>query len=218
MTRQKIRIRDAERSRAALLTAATQLFARHGYEGARIHTIADAAGVNKAMISYHFGGKRKLYEEVVIELISAVEPELREIRESKLPAEARLRTLLETLMRYAEANPAFPAIVLREHLSGGTRLSDRVLPHFLQFYETTRNVVEQGIQDGLFRKVDPHSVHLSLIGGLIFFQASRPMREQMRKKSRPGIHVPRVEEFMEHTEKLFLTGIRAVSSTTSKRQ
>lgn len=58
------RKRDAERSRAAILEAAVEEFARVGYAGARVAAIAARAGVNKQLISYYFGGKEGLYQAV----------------------------------------------------------------------------------------------------------------------------------------------------------
>ncbi|MDI5972582.1 TetR family transcriptional regulator [Streptomyces sp. SL13] len=52
------------RSRRRLLEAAFEEFAEHGYAGARVASIAARAGVNKQLISYHFGGKRGLYEQM----------------------------------------------------------------------------------------------------------------------------------------------------------
>ena len=52
---------DPGRSRRALLDAALEEFAAKGYAGARVQDIADRAGVNKQLISYHFGGKQGLY-------------------------------------------------------------------------------------------------------------------------------------------------------------
>ncbi|MCP4657706.1 MAG: helix-turn-helix transcriptional regulator, partial [bacterium] len=49
---------DAAATREALLEAATELFAERGFDGAKVEAIARRAGVNKAMISYHFGGKQ----------------------------------------------------------------------------------------------------------------------------------------------------------------
>ncbi len=55
---------DAERTRRLLLEAALDEFAAKGYAGARVQDIADRAGVNKQLISYHFGGKAGLYREL----------------------------------------------------------------------------------------------------------------------------------------------------------
>lgn len=55
---------DAERSKRLLLDAALEEFSAKGYAGARIQDIADRAGVNKQLISYYYGGKAGLYEEI----------------------------------------------------------------------------------------------------------------------------------------------------------
>jgi AcrR family transcriptional regulator len=57
--------RDPERTRAALLDAALVEFAAHGRAGARTSAIAARAGVNKQLISHHFGGKDGLYAALV---------------------------------------------------------------------------------------------------------------------------------------------------------
>lgn len=58
---------DPERSRAALLDAARHEFAANGYAGARVAEIAKRAGLNSQLISYYFGGKAGLYQELVRE-------------------------------------------------------------------------------------------------------------------------------------------------------
>ncbi len=57
--------RDPEARRAALLDAALVEFSRHGLAGARTSAIAARAGVNKQLISHHFGGKQGLYRALV---------------------------------------------------------------------------------------------------------------------------------------------------------
>jgi AcrR family transcriptional regulator len=44
-----------------LIIAASEIFARHGYAGARVRQIADTARVNLAAVNYYFGGKEGLY-------------------------------------------------------------------------------------------------------------------------------------------------------------
>ncbi|MFN8051786.1 MAG: TetR family transcriptional regulator [Acidimicrobiales bacterium] len=61
------RERNPERSRERILDAALEEFAAHGYAGARTQVIAQRAGLNKQLISHHFGGKRALYQAVMAE-------------------------------------------------------------------------------------------------------------------------------------------------------
>ena len=57
--------RDPERTRAALLDAALIEFSTKGRAGARTGEIAARAGVNKQLISHHFGGKDGLYRALI---------------------------------------------------------------------------------------------------------------------------------------------------------
>jgi AcrR family transcriptional regulator len=57
------RLTGAQRQRS-ILYAAAEVFARRGYDGARIEEIADEAKVSKALIYEHFKGKRELYAHI----------------------------------------------------------------------------------------------------------------------------------------------------------
>ncbi len=47
-----------------LLDTAEMLFSRKGFDGTSVRDIAESAGINTAMISYYFGSKEKLMEEI----------------------------------------------------------------------------------------------------------------------------------------------------------
>ena len=59
------RKRDAEATRAAILDAAKEQFARLGYEGANLRDIAGAAGSDVALVKRYFGGKEALFLEAL---------------------------------------------------------------------------------------------------------------------------------------------------------
>ncbi|MGF1690999.1 CerR family C-terminal domain-containing protein [Photobacterium kagoshimensis] len=52
-------------TRLTLIRAGISVFSRKGYDGASNRLLAKKAGVNLALISYHFGGKRGLYFAVI---------------------------------------------------------------------------------------------------------------------------------------------------------
>jgi TetR/AcrR family transcriptional regulator len=58
------RQRDAERTRQRIVDAALHEFGAKGFAGARVADIAARAGVNQQLISYYFGGKQGLYDEL----------------------------------------------------------------------------------------------------------------------------------------------------------
>jgi AcrR family transcriptional regulator len=58
-------------TRMAILKAARAVFARRGFEGASTREVAEAAGVNNAMIYYHFKDKQDLYRSVLADSFAA---------------------------------------------------------------------------------------------------------------------------------------------------
>jgi AcrR family transcriptional regulator len=54
-------------SKAILLEAAAEQFARYGPKGTRVQDIVQAAGINERMIYHHFGSKAGLYAAVMRE-------------------------------------------------------------------------------------------------------------------------------------------------------
>lgn len=95
-----------EATRARLLEEAMRLFAERGYEGVGTRALAEAAGSNVALITFHFGSKRGLYE-------AAMENVEQRLRKVVAPAAETLGAGLS--MR--DANPA----ALMELVRGLTR-------------------------------------------------------------------------------------------------
>jgi AcrR family transcriptional regulator len=95
----KARVRDPEGTRAAILEAATRIFASRGFVGASMRDITDAAGITKSPIYYHFGSKEGLYAAVKQNLAAACDRQGVGIdRADERPADPRaeLRRLFET--------------------------------------------------------------------------------------------------------------------------
>jgi TetR/AcrR family transcriptional regulator len=59
------RTHDAVGAREAILNAAEEVFAEHGFDGARIDSIAKSASYNKSLIFQYFDNKLSLYGEVI---------------------------------------------------------------------------------------------------------------------------------------------------------
>ncbi|HPF35469.1 MAG TPA: CerR family C-terminal domain-containing protein [Candidatus Krumholzibacteria bacterium] len=58
--------RDAIQTRAALIAAATQTFARYGYEETNLRQVCAEAGANLGAVRHYFGTKEALYQEVLV--------------------------------------------------------------------------------------------------------------------------------------------------------
>ena len=80
-----MRLRAAER-RVQLLRVARRLFARDGYRGASMESIAEAAGVTKPVLYQHFSSKRALYSALLASELGRLTQEL---ETAFSPADAR---------------------------------------------------------------------------------------------------------------------------------
>jgi AcrR family transcriptional regulator len=127
------RIRDAARSRAAILASAERLFSQRGYDGTSLGEIGAVAGLSRGAPSYFFGSKDRLYAEVLASVFGArqeaTEQAFAQVRTWCAGHAGRdaLRAALEAAatgyMRYLEQRPAFIALIMREELDGARRLS-----------------------------------------------------------------------------------------------
>jgi AcrR family transcriptional regulator len=99
------RVHDAEGAREAILNAAEEVFAEHGFDGARIDAIAEVAGYNKSLIFHYYDDKLSLYSEVLKRIdqqasefqASLLEPLLAD--EHLTSDTSKFRTFLRAVMR-----------------------------------------------------------------------------------------------------------------------
>lgn len=126
----ELKIRDAERSKAAILVAAREEFARTGLGGARVERIAEKAAVDKKLVYYYFKDKDGLFA-------AALESVYAEIRNAQLyldlqgmPPLKALRRLVEFTWDYYIAHPEFITLLnsenlhLARHLHGSQRIRE----------------------------------------------------------------------------------------------
>ena len=164
--------KDSERTRAEILAAATDEFARHGLNGARLEAIAKRTRTTRAMIYYYFGNREGVYR-------AALEDAYRKIRvaESALDLAhmapiAAMRRLVEFVFDYYQRNPSFVALVVAENQCGGRHIRKvhNMRTFNVSIIDTLQEVLDRGAVDGTFRRdLDAIDVHLA-ISALGFFQ------------------------------------------------
>ena len=112
-------------TREKILTAARKEFIENGLRGARMQEIADRAGINKALLHYHFRDKENLYSEALQSVISSLSGSVSNAfgnETQKKSVEDSLLILVNTYMDILENNPDFVGLTLRELSDGGAHL------------------------------------------------------------------------------------------------
>jgi len=104
-TAEPVREIAAEATRKRLLDAAAEVFAEVGYHRATVRDICSRAGVNGALVNYHFGDKLELYTQVLQGLFSASKIEaVRAAFNQKAPPETILRDVVKARLRGVAAS------------------------------------------------------------------------------------------------------------------
>ncbi len=197
--------RDPEATRQALLRAGAELFSERGFDGVPIEDVALRAGVNKALISYHFGGKRGLYVAIIESAFASMAGRLKALEAEAPGAREALHAFLEAFQQITRERAGFPTLFLREVLSAGIEPS--VLPHLIEIIGVSRRLAERGARDGLFRRVDPLLLHFALVGSLVFFFATEPARQRAAAGGRVPFVAPDSKAFVRYLEDLTLRGL-----------
>ena len=116
----KVRGREALRAarrdvgRDHLVEAAERVFARRGYEGARMQEIADEAGVNKALLHYYFRSKERLGQAIFRQAVGQILPRVYVILVSEQTLEEKVRGVIAAELEFLSAHPYLPAYVVNE--------------------------------------------------------------------------------------------------------
>ena len=156
-----------------LLKAAKELFSEHGYSETTFKKISDRAGVALGLLTHHFGNKEKLFLtaglDVLHELIQTIKTNLQGVPNG---LEA-VRIFANTYFDFAR-NPRqdFMVLVRCSPFSDLKTTEDKevMVRTFSELYDILRDCVEQGVQDGTIRPVDPQRtsvlVFCNLVGGI----------------------------------------------------
>jgi AcrR family transcriptional regulator len=166
--------RDAARTQAGILDAATQEFARYGLGGARVDRIAARAKTNKRMLYYYFGGKEDLFLAVLERAYEHIRGEEQKLRLTDLPPVGGVTQLIVFTWNYYLAHPEFMTLLNSENLHRAAHLkrSRKIRAMHSPLVATLSEVLERAARAGVFRRgVDPVQLYVS-IAALGYFYLS----------------------------------------------
>lgn len=144
-----------EKTREALLNAARCLFARRGIDGTTVRDLADEAGVNISLISYHFDGKEGLYRACLEQMGRerlAVAERILQTPKSLEEFRVRLQMFIEEVLGFQASDPEICQIVQRECEIGNAHSEDIFRNTFLKNFETLVQFLQAGQKAGVIRK------------------------------------------------------------------
>ena len=212
------RVRDADASRARVFAAAAEEFAAHGFDGAKVDRIAERAGVNKAMLYYHYTDKAALYSAVVGDMFSSVAVQLRALRAAGGSPDVQLRGFIDTIAREGQLRPHFPGMWLRELAAGGVNLAARNVGDIASIIGTLAEILKDGEAAGRFNRMPPFLVQMGIVGPLFLFLATGPMRQRLSSQMPvPRADIP-TDVFIDYVKRMTFGALGAPSDSSNANE
>jgi TetR/AcrR family transcriptional regulator len=197
--------RNSEATKNQLLDAAEAEFAVTGLIAARLETIAAQTGVTKATIYYYFSSKEELYRAVLGRCFTEALAMMEQLQLDCLPPDAALVRLLEQMLCCMSENPRIGSILSLEAIQNQGKYYPKQLGDLL--YGTIVEILEQGINIGVFRPLEPRHTAVNIVGTCAFYFTA----QENLKYLWPGKRLLGKELLQRHTQEsidLIMAGVR----------
>jgi TetR/AcrR family transcriptional regulator len=138
-----------------ILSAAEQVFAKHGFQGATIAEVARVSGITKPSVHYYVGTKEKLYRMLLQDVDTQWRQEMDDwILPQFSPAEA-FTGYIRAKMAHSSDRPFASRVFANELLHGAPYLKRYLGVTLRQHVERKAQVVRDWIARGLMEPIDP---------------------------------------------------------------
>jgi AcrR family transcriptional regulator len=168
--------------------------------------IARAAGVDPALIRYYFGDKSKLIVAAVLDAGAELRDRQRaSFTKGGSPSERltrRIRVLLETLFE----DPSLHHLIIERIIHGKSKEARQLREEMVYgSCKALAAIIEQGVESGEFRPVDPRFLFLVMVGACSYAMAERALFGELLEEEPTQAHVARYSDFV---SELFLHGLK----------
>jgi AcrR family transcriptional regulator len=150
-----------------LLDTAESLFSQKGFDGTSVRDIAEAAGINTAMISYYFGSKEKLMEEIFErKSLNIKEKVANLLKDDSLDPLEKMYSLVDMYIEGILSRKTFHRILLCEQIINQNPSIITMLDKMkTKNSEYINDLIRLGQRKGLFKKnIDIPMMTNTLIG------------------------------------------------------
>ena len=169
------RNRGSEIVRSALINAAINEFAAHGFEGASTRRIAEAADAHQSQIKYHFDTKDDLWKRCIEVLLDELDAA---ILDSFDPSSTDSRGVFEATIRglvhFAARRPELNRIMIHEATNASDRLNWLVDTRLRDRHVALTVTWSELVADGVVAPIDVDVVYHTVIGAASLLYVNAP--------------------------------------------
>ncbi|WP_295313874.1 TetR family transcriptional regulator C-terminal domain-containing protein [Roseobacter sp.] len=153
--------RIQRRNRSRILEAALDVFSQHGYRGATLDQIAEAAGLSKPNILYYFDGKEEIHVTLLNQLMETWLDPLVTLDAGGDPL-TEILNYVERKLDMAHELPRESRLFAGEILQGAPRMAPHLQAGLQPLFEEKCAVIQGWMDAGALTPVDPRHLIFSI--------------------------------------------------------
>lgn len=156
-----------KKRRAAIMRAATKIFATQGYHEGSIADVIEAAGVSRGTFYLYFDGKREIFDAILSDLLEALTECVVPVDiESSIPPFEQLVANIERVMTLLFENRHRSAILLRYAVGADPGFDHQLGTFYSEVLELIESSLTTGIEIGIVRDIDIKVGALCVLGAV----------------------------------------------------
>lgn len=161
ITVKRPRTRIQREKRDLILDAALDVFSTHGFRGATIDQIAEAAGMSKPNLLYYFRSKEAIHETLISRLLDKWLAPLREMDGEGDPI-TEIRSYIRRKIEMARDFPRESRLFANEILQGAPRIRPLLEIDLRKLVDEKAEVIESWMREGRLARTDPYHLIFSI--------------------------------------------------------
>jgi len=151
-------------SKEQILEAAAQIFSQKGYHATSMQDIADVVELKKASLYHHIANKQEILLNLLDRALDLVIQQVSEAIAGNAPAPEKLRMAMRIYVDTLAIHGELSSVLLLEYRSLESEQYASHIKRRDRFEAIWRDLIKEGIADGLYESPDPALAARSLLG------------------------------------------------------
>jgi AcrR family transcriptional regulator len=205
-------IRSSLSTRERIIEAARELMIEFGVLEVSVADITQRAGVNVALVSYHFGGREGLMLSIAREDAKLALSDLTRLCAADLPPAEKIRHHVTGVIHAYYKRPYLNRLLQKLIREGSLEAAEEVGEFFVRPVAEARSaIIAEGIASGVFRPVDARLVGYALEGACAQIFTSAASRQAVL--GRGDLDRDLIDRYARSTSDLIVNGLLAPSGS-----
>jgi len=138
-----------------ILEAAAQIIREKGFHATSMQDIARAVDLRKASLYHHVNSKQEILVDLLDRSLDMMIERIVEVMAQDVPVDEKFRLAMRSYINYMAENLDLSSVLLLEHRSLEVQYKSQHLPRRDKYEGLWRQIIEDGIAQGVFNPHDP---------------------------------------------------------------